>query len=158
MYSCVRENIMLGRHEPETYVTPTEFWDCSQGRGEIIEERKLGNEIEDRQRSWLITYRTISDADLLFTGLINAVVTVLYCICNAWILTVESVCIRCTITHVCVCCYVCISVGRVRTSCWSYHVCDCVCVWGLCLCWCNYIHACTCVWLQNPSKHCSFLS
>lgn len=48
MYRCVRENTMLGCHGLETYVTPSECWDCSQRKkGEIIEARKLCNEIED---------------------------------------------------------------------------------------------------------------
>lgn len=39
---------MLGRHGLETYVPPSESWDCSQRKkGKIIEARKLGNEIED---------------------------------------------------------------------------------------------------------------
>lgn len=48
MYRCAGQNIMLGRPGLETYVTRSEFWDCSQRKkGEIIEERKLGKEIED---------------------------------------------------------------------------------------------------------------
>lgn len=87
MYRCVRRNIMLGRYGLKTYVTPSESWDCSQRKkGEIIEERKLDNEIEDSRES-LIAYRTISCAYLLFTSLINAVVTLVYCICNTRILT-----------------------------------------------------------------------
>lgn len=51
---CVRENIMLGRHVLETYVTPSESWDRSQRKkGEIIEGRKLGNEIEDGREAEL---------------------------------------------------------------------------------------------------------
>ncbi len=39
---------MLGRHGLETYVTPSESWDCSQRKkGEIIEARKLCNEMDD---------------------------------------------------------------------------------------------------------------
>lgn len=38
---------MLGRNGLETYVTLSESWDCSQRKkGEIIEARKLCNEIE----------------------------------------------------------------------------------------------------------------
>lgn len=45
---------MLGRHGLETYVTPSESWDCSQRKkGAIIEERKLGNEIEDSREAEL---------------------------------------------------------------------------------------------------------
>ncbi len=45
---------MLGRHGLETYVTPSESWDCSQRtRGEIIEARKLCNEIEDSREAEL---------------------------------------------------------------------------------------------------------
>lgn len=43
---------MLGRYGLKTYVTPSESWDCSQRKkGEIIEERKLDNEIEDSRES-----------------------------------------------------------------------------------------------------------
>lgn len=46
---------MLGCFGLETYVTPSESWDCSQRKkGEIIVERKLDNEIEDSRES-LIT-------------------------------------------------------------------------------------------------------
>lgn len=66
----------------------SETWDSSQRKkGEIIEVGKLCNEIEDTREARVITYRTISCADLLFTSLINAVATVVYCICNARILT-----------------------------------------------------------------------
>ncbi|GLD48427.1 collagen alpha-1(VII) chain-like protein, partial [Lates japonicus] len=45
---------MLGRHGLETYVTPSESWDCSQRkRGAIIEERKLA-------------CRTVVQADIVF--------------------------------------------------------------------------------------------
>lgn len=47
-------NIMLGRHGLETYVTPSESWDCSQRKkGEIIEARKRCNEIEDSREAEL---------------------------------------------------------------------------------------------------------
>lgn len=45
---------MLGRHGLETYVTPSESWDCSQReKGEIIEDSELGNEIEDSREAEL---------------------------------------------------------------------------------------------------------
>lgn len=45
---------MLGCHVLETYVTPSESWDCSQRKkGEIIEGRKPGNEIEDGREAEL---------------------------------------------------------------------------------------------------------
>lgn len=45
---------MLGRHGLETYVSPSESWDCSQRKkGEIIEAGKLYNEIEDSREAEL---------------------------------------------------------------------------------------------------------
>lgn len=78
---------------------------------EIIEGSKLGNQIEDRRES-LITYRTISEAHLLFASLINAVVTLVYCICNARILTRRVF----ADTADCVCVCMCVLVSRLLSS------------------------------------------
>lgn len=115
---------MLGRHGLETYVTPSESWDCSQmKKGEIIEERKFGNEIEDsREADLSLTEQSVVPISYS-QALINAVVTVVYCIYNTRILTQRAFA---DAAHLCVCMcllvlygYVCKHV-HLRKRCKSY--------------------------------------